>query len=258
MKRRDFLNLTVLGLPFLVWPLSALAAVWNRAAFEANKLSEAQNGLQINDEIPSDKIEIIAPARAENGAIVQVEINSNIANTEAIAIFVEKNPTALIGNFILGENTLGKLVTRIKMAETSDVKVVVKAGGRYYTASKLVTVMENGCGGGGANEKFDPSMKMRAKLKNDTVEIKAILIHPMHTGQSKDDADQPVRAHFIQLVDIHLNDKPVLQMQWGTGIAKNPYLTFYIKDAKLNDKISLTWYDNLGRTARGETLVLAA
>ena len=99
---------------------------------------------------------------------------------------------------------------------------------------------------------------MRAKLKNDTVEIKAILIHPMHTGQSKDDADQPVRAHFIQLVDIHLNDKPVLQMQWGTGIAKNPYLTFYIKDAKLNDKISLTWYDNLGRTASGETLVLAA
>jgi thiosulfate oxidation carrier complex protein SoxZ len=258
MKRRDFLNLTVLGLPFLIWPLSALAAVWNRTAFEANKLTEAQNGLQINDEIPSDKIEIIAPARAENGAIVQLEINSKLANTEAIAIFVEKNPTALIANFMLGENTQGKLVTRIKMAETSDVKVVVKAGGRYYTANKLVTVMENGCGGGNANEKFDPSMKMRAKLNGDIAEIKAILIHPMHTGQGKDDADQPVRAHFIQLVDIALNDKSVLQMQWGTGIAKNPYLTFYVKGAKLGDKISLTWHDNLGRTASGETLVVAA
>jgi sulfur-oxidizing protein SoxY len=258
MKRRDFINLTVLGLPFLIWPLSALAVVWNRAAFEANKLADAQNGLQISDEIPSDKITIIAPARAENGAIVQVEINSSIANTEAIAIFVEKNPTALIANFMLADNTQGKLVTRIKMAETSDIKVVVKAAGRYYTASKQVQVMENGCGGGGSNEKFDPSMKMRAKLTGDTTEIKAILIHPMHTGQAKDDAGELVRAHFIQLVDITLSDKPVLQMQWGTGVAKNPYLTFYVKDAKLGDKISLTWHDNLGRAASGETFVVAA
>ena len=46
-------------------------------------------------------------------------------------------------------------------------------------------------------------------------------------------------------------------MQWGTGIAKNPYLTCYVDNAKVGDKISLTWHDNLGKTGNGEVVVTA-
>lgn len=252
-NRRAFLGAILAGsATALLLPLRAIAAAWNKAAFEAIQLKEAEKNLAINNEIASKEIEIIAPDRAENGAIVQVEITSRIAGTEAIAIFVEKNPTALIGNFMFSNGAQGKLITRIKMAETSDVKVVVQAGGKYYTASKRVQVMENGCGdGGSANEKFEPSMKMRARLTGDVAEVKAIMIHPMHTGHAKDDFGQLIPADFIQLVDVNLNDKPVLQMQWGTGIAKNPYLTFYLNGAKVGDKVSLTWHDNQGRTAKG-------
>lgn len=256
MLRREFITLAGLLGAVCCLPLSAIAAVWNKLAFDATKLDEAQGGLGISDEIPSKAIEIIAPDRAENGAIVQVEVTSRIPDTTGIAIFVEKNPTALIANFVLDKSVQGKMVTRIKMAETSDVKVVVQAGGKYYSASKSVQVMENGCGGGGsANEKFDTSMKMRARLNGDVAEVKAIIIHPMHTGHAKDDFGQLIPADFIQLADVSLNDKPILQMQWGTGIAKNPYLTFYVKGAKAGDKISLAWHDNHGRTASGETMV---
>jgi sulfur-oxidizing protein SoxY len=130
----------------LLLPLRAVSAVWNKSAFEANKLGDAEKGLVINGEIPSHDIEIIAPDRAENGAIVQIEITSRIQNTEAITVFVEKNPTALIGNFMFANGALPQLVTRIKMAETSDIKIIVKAGDRYFTASKNVVVLENGCG----------------------------------------------------------------------------------------------------------------
>ena len=88
---------------------------------------------------------ITAPDRAENGAIVQLEVIANILNVEAIAIFVEKNPTPLIANFIFSNGALPQLVTRIKMAETSDIKIIVKAGNQYFTASKNVVVLENGC-----------------------------------------------------------------------------------------------------------------
>ena len=127
-------------------PLQALAAVWNKGAFEAIQLDVASKSLNINREIPSQDITIIAPDRAENGAVVQIEVMSNIANTEAIALFVDKNPTPLIGNFMFGENAIPYLITRIKMAEDSSVKVVVKAGDKYYTNSKKVIVLENGCG----------------------------------------------------------------------------------------------------------------
>ena len=38
------------------------------------------------------------------------------------------------------------VITRIKMAEDSDVKVIVKADEKFFTASKKVVVLENGCG----------------------------------------------------------------------------------------------------------------
>lgn len=145
-KRRQFLGLISASLATaLLLPLRAIAAVWNKAAFEAEKLDEATKNLAINGEIPSNDIEIIAPTRAENGAIVQVEVTSRIPNTEAIAVFVEKNPTALIGNFMFTNGALPQIVTRIKMAETSDIKIIVKAGSQYFTASKNVIVLESGC-----------------------------------------------------------------------------------------------------------------
>lgn len=101
-------------------------------------------------------------------------------------------------------------------------------------------------------------MKMRAKLTGDVTEVKVIINHPMETGRRKDDFGQLIPAHFIQLVIATLNDQPVLEMQWGTGISKNPYLTFHLKGAKAGDKIAVTWHDNLGKTASGETAVVPA
>ena len=143
MHRRNFL-FGILSAVLLA-PFTALAAVWNKAAFEADKADVAAKALAISDEIESDQIQITAPDRAENGAIVQVEVRSAIADTEAIAILVDKNPTALIANFMFSNGAEPFVVTRIKMAETSDIKVVVKSGDRYYTNSRNVVVLENGC-----------------------------------------------------------------------------------------------------------------
>lgn len=147
MQRRHFLSVFLGGITaMLLSPISALAATWNKRAFEATKFSNAANDLAIKNEIPSRDIDIIAPDRAENGAIVQVEINSRIPNTESIAIFVEHNPTTLIGYFTFTNAALPRLVTRIKIAETSDIKIVVKSKDGYFTAAKNVIVLENGCG----------------------------------------------------------------------------------------------------------------
>ena len=125
IKRRNFLAVIIAATATaLLLPLRAVAAMWNKAAFDAEKLADAQNNSGNIGEIPSSNIVIIAPDRAENGAIVQVEIATSIPNVEAIAIFVEKNPTPLIANIMLGDGAQAKLVTRIKMAETSDIKAI--------------------------------------------------------------------------------------------------------------------------------------
>ncbi|TFW72647.1 thiosulfate oxidation carrier protein SoxY [Methylotenera oryzisoli] len=144
MQRRSFLlgMLTLIALaPVKVW-----AALWNKTAFEAVKINDATRSLNISAEIPTQDIVIIAPDRAENGAIVQVEVHSKIENTEAIAILVEHNPTPLIANFMFSNGAEPFVITRIKMAETSDLKIIVKSGTQYFTRSKNIIVLENGCG----------------------------------------------------------------------------------------------------------------
>jgi sulfur-oxidizing protein SoxY len=83
---------------------------------------------------------------AENGAIIQIEVTSRIPGTEAIAILAEKNPTPLIANFMFSNGAEPYLITRIKMAETADLKIIVKAGDKYYSASRRIEVALGGCG----------------------------------------------------------------------------------------------------------------
>ena len=98
------------------------------------------------------------------------------------------------------------------------------------------------------------NMNMRAQLKGDATsggftEVKVLMSHPRETGRKKDDFDSLIPAHFVQLVTATLNGKTVLEAQWGTGISKNPYLTFRLTGAKIGDTIAVTWHDNLGETA---------
>ncbi len=107
------------------------------------------------------------------------------------------------------------------------------------------------------------NMKMRAQLKGDTIsgsitEVKVLMSHPMETGRKKNDYNQLIPAHFVQLLTASLNGRVVLEAQWGTGISKNPYLTFRLKNAKIGDIVSVTWHDNLGETSTGQITVTQA
>jgi sulfur-oxidizing protein SoxZ len=100
-------------------------------------------------------------------------------------------------------------------------------------------------------------MKIRASLKGALTEIKVLMIHPMETGRRKNDLGDVEPAHFIQLVTATLNGKPVMEAQWGTGVSRNPYLTFRLKGAKAGDKVAVNWVDNKGETGAIETAVQA-
>lgn len=89
---------------------------------------------------------------------------------------------------------------------------------------------------------------MRAQLKDGVVTVKVLMSHPMETGRRKADNGDVIPAYFVQLVTATLNDKVVMEAQWGTGIAKNPYLTFKLKNANVGDTVGITWLDNHGET----------
>ncbi len=127
-------------------PLAALAA-WNKAAFSSKSSADALKSLGTGSAEASGQIVIEAPQIAENGAVVPIEITSNIPGTTSIAVLVDKNPYPLVAKFDFMDGALPFVKVNAKMGETSDVRVVATAGGRTYQATKEIKVTIGGCGG---------------------------------------------------------------------------------------------------------------
>ena len=144
----DSLRRTLLGaLALTVFrPFAALAA-WNNDAFGAKSAQDALKGIGATGAAPSKDIVIEAPQIAENGAVVPIEITSNIPGTTSIAVVIEKNPFPLAGKFDFTQSALPYVKLNVKMGETSDVRVVAVAGGRQYFATREIKVTIGGCGG---------------------------------------------------------------------------------------------------------------
>jgi sulfur-oxidizing protein SoxY len=128
-------------------PTQVMAAEWNKAAFEAKDTSGALKGIGAGSPAESKDLTLKVPDIAENGAVVPVDITSNIPNTTSIAILVDKNPTALSAQFDFANGAMAEVSARIKMGQTSLVKAVAKAGDKFYIAQKEVKVTVGGCGG---------------------------------------------------------------------------------------------------------------
>jgi sulfur-oxidizing protein SoxY len=130
----------------LLRPERVLAVSWNKDAFAARSAADALKTLGAADPAPSPDVLIEAPQIAENGAVVPIEISSNVPGTRSIAVLIEKNPFPLAAKFDFVGEALPFLRLNVKMAETSVVRVIAEAGGKHYVATREIKVTLGGCG----------------------------------------------------------------------------------------------------------------
>ena len=100
------------------------------------------------------------------------------------------------------------------------------------------------------------SIRIRAQLKGDVTEVKALMSHSMETGLRKDKkTGEKIPAHFIQEVICDHSGNNVLVANWGVAVSKNPYLSFKFKGAKKGDTIKISWKDNKGESDSAEATI---
>ena len=120
----------------------------NDAAFSAKSVEDALKAYGASVVAPTSKVNWgSTPTIAENGAVVPVSVTSSIPGTESIAILIEKNPNSLAAQFEFPQGTDPSVTTRVKLSESSNVHALVKAGGKYYVATREIKVTLGGCGG---------------------------------------------------------------------------------------------------------------
>ena len=144
-RRREFIEKSIAaGIASLLAPSLAFAK-WPQVAFEKTDLAQAIAAISQGDPQDGD-ITLVAPRIAENGSQVRVEVQAKINNVEWISILVDKNPVPLTSQFLMMGESEPYVAANLKVRETSNVIALVKADGRYYSASQEVKVTAGGCG----------------------------------------------------------------------------------------------------------------
>ena len=126
---------------------TALAAANDKYPEDAFKQKDGREAIKLlygRTAEPSDKIKLDAPEIAENGAVVPISVSTSLADVTSIAFVVAENPNVLAAYYKIPQGTMPNVANRLKMAKTSNVTVIVEAGGKLYSAAKEVKVTVGG------------------------------------------------------------------------------------------------------------------
>ena len=95
-------------------------------------------------------------------------------------------------------------------------------------------------------------MKIKAKLKNDVVKVKAMAKHAMTTyNQAEKKTGDRENADFITHIQATVNGEVVFESSTSQFLSKNPIFKYQFKGKK-GDKVEMNWVSRLGKTGKGK------
>lgn len=122
------------------------ASIYPKAAFAQTTEARALDAMYGKTAGRSGSVKIEAPDIAENGAVVPVMVDANLANVRSVSILSLDNPYTMAASYRIPPGTSPAISSRIKLAKTTKVVAIVESDGKLYSASKQVKVTLGGCG----------------------------------------------------------------------------------------------------------------
>jgi len=97
-------------------------------------------------------------------------------------------------------------------------------------------------------------MKIKAKLKNGVVKVKAMAKHGMTTyNMMEKKTGNREDANFITHITGTVNGETVIDISTSQFLSKNPIFKFEFKGPfKKGDKLLMNWVDRKGKTGKGK------
>jgi len=187
-------------------------------------------------------IELEAPYRAEDPAIVPVKIVSKIPQTptryiKKVWVLVDNNPFPFVGEFdFFPESGKADLAMRVRVNTYSNIRAIAETNDGKLSMVKKYVKASGGCSAPiGAD--LDEAMKRLGKMKfrldegvqsGQAALAQLMISHPNITGMQMDQMTRFVRkSHFVDQLKVTFNDKPVLQAKIDIAISADPNFRFY-------------------------------
>jgi sulfur-oxidizing protein SoxY len=228
-------------------PMAAIAAedekVWNnvlKPEYFAQQAIEESNGV----------IELEAPMRAEDPALVPFKIVSKIKQTKdnyikRILVLVDNNPFPFVGDFdFTPESGKADVAMRIRVNSNSNIRAIAEMNDGKLIMTKKFVKASGGCSapiGANLDEAMSRLGKMKFRLEDEVKigepnQVQLMISHPNITGMQMDQITRFVKkSHFVKDVKVTFNGKPVFIAKTDIAISSDPNFRFYFVPDKAGE-----------------------
>jgi sulfur-oxidizing protein SoxZ len=108
------------------------------------------------------------------------------------------------------------------------------------------------------SENVKPRIKAPSSAKKDEViEIKTLISHPMESGQRKDKDGNTIPRKIVNSFTCHYNGKEVFAAKLEPAVSANPYLSFFVK-ASESGTLDFAWTDDDGSVYKAQQKITVA
>lgn len=230
----------IAGLLQLLIGLAAAAPAWGADNWPKIRLALFQDRAIADD--AGEMIELLAPARAEDAAVVPVAIRTRRAQDPGLYIkrmylIIDNNPGPVAAVFNMTPE-LGRadIETRVRIEEYTDIRVVTETSdGRLHMISRYVKAS----GGCSAPAGKDPAaaaaglgrMKLtleQAPQLNQPLLAQLMIRHPNTSGLAMDQLTRLYAPpHYVRQITVSYNGKQIMSADTDISISENPNFRFY-------------------------------
>ncbi|MFD1701763.1 quinoprotein dehydrogenase-associated SoxYZ-like carrier [Methylopila henanensis] len=213
---------------------------------------------------------IDAPIRAEDAAVVPVDVNvalpkDDSRTVKAVTLIVDENPSPVAATFTLGqERREFALSTRLRVNAYSSVRAVLETSdGQLHMAARFVKA-SGGCSAPALKDE-DQAMANLGQLKFRTVaenasakprddgssEAQLMIRHPNYSGLQMNPLDRSyIPARFVNKIVVKQGAATVFTMEGGISLSEDPAIQFsYLPGA---DPVTVNAQDTEGVQFSGE------
>jgi sulfur-oxidizing protein SoxY len=208
-------------------------------------------------------IEITAPYRAEDPALVPIQITGKIPQTQeryikTVTVIIDNNPVPFSASFdFTPESGKADIATRMRVNAYTHVRAIAETNDGKLYMSKAFVKASGGCSapiGTDIEAAMARMGKMKFKFDGDKATlgqpnpVQLLISHPNITGLQMDQISRMVKpAHFVDEVKVSFDGKPVMTAKTDIAISADPNFRLYFVPDKAGE-LKAEIKDNLGHT----------
>lgn len=231
-------------LSFFLLPVLSMAADEPQEQWQTLKEIYFENKTILED--ADDWLVIEAPKRAEDAAIVPIHLYSKKPQTASsyiknLHVFIDNNPMPYSANFHLSPalETVD-ISTRMRVDQYTYIRAIAEMNDDSLHMVKRFVKASGGCSAPAAKDQVAAMArlgKMQIRYRDgdsdEAKPVQVVISHPNNSGLQMDLKTRGyIPAHYVEKMQITLDDKVLMTIDTGISISEDPSMRFMLPTGK--------------------------